>query len=103
MAKPLNHDSPWKVTVEKLTRSFLEVTFPDVAAGIDWSVEPESLEQELLEITPASEIGAKRVDKLLKVRLLDGTDQWLYIHIEVQMHHDPGLTRRLFIYHECPE
>ncbi len=98
MAKPLNHDSPWKVTVEKFTRSFLEVTFPDVAAGIDWTIQPKSLEQELLEITPASEIGAKRVDKLLKVRLLDGTDQWLYIHIEVQMHHDPGLTRRLFIY-----
>ncbi len=35
MAKPLNHDSPWKVTVKKFTRSFLEVTFPDVAAGID--------------------------------------------------------------------
>ena len=29
MAKPPNHDSPWKLTVEKLTRSFLEVTFPD--------------------------------------------------------------------------
>ena len=41
MAKTLNHDSPWKLTVEKLTRSFLEVTFPEVAAGIDWSVEPK--------------------------------------------------------------
>jgi hypothetical protein len=99
MDKPLNHDSPWKVTVEKLTRSLLEVTFPEVAAGIDWSVQLESLEQELHEITPASEIGAKRVDKLLKVRLLNGTDQWLYIHIEVQMHYDPNLPRRLFIYH----
>ena len=99
MAKPLNHDSPWKDTIEQFTRSFLEVTFPEVAASIDWSVQPESLEQELREITPASEVGAKRVDKLLKVRLLDSTDQWLYIHIEVQMHHDPGLPKRLFIYH----
>ena len=56
-----------------------------------------------IEITPASEIAAKRVDKLLKVRLLDGTDQWLYIHIEVQMRYDPDLPKRLFIYHECPE
>jgi hypothetical protein len=99
MAKPLNHDSPWKVTVEQFTRSLLEVTFPEVAAGIDWSVQLESLEQELHEITPASEIGAKRVDKLLKVRLLNGTDQWLYLHIEVQMHYDPNLPKRLFIYH----
>ena len=75
MAQPLNHDSPWKDTIDQFTRSFLEVTFTDVAAGIDWSVQPKSLEQELLEIPPASEIGAKRVDKLLKVRLLDGTDQ----------------------------
>ena len=99
MDKPLNHDSPWKVTVEQFTRSLLEVTFPEVAAGIDWSVQLESLEQELHQITPASEIGAKRVDKLLKVRLLDGTDQWLYLHIEVQMHYDPDLPKRLFIYH----
>ena len=99
MAKPLNQDSPWKDTIEQFTRSLLEVTFPEVAAGIDWSVRPKSLEQELHEITPASEIGAKRVDKLLKVRLLDGTDQWLYLHIEVQMRHDPDLPKRLFIYH----
>ena len=99
MAKPLNHDSPWKVTVEQFTRSLLEVTFPEVAAGIDWSVQLESLEQKLREITPASEIGAKRVDKLLKVRLLNGTDQWLYLHIEVHMHYDPNLPKRLFIYH----
>jgi hypothetical protein len=96
---PLNHDSPWKDTIDQFTRSFLEVTFPDVAATIDWSFKPVSLEQELHEITPASEIGAKRVDKLLKVRLLDGTDQWLYIHIEVQMHYDPDLPKRLFTYH----
>jgi hypothetical protein len=99
MDKPLNHDSPWKDTIDQFTRSFLEVTFPDVAATIDWSFKPVSLEQELHEITPASEIGAKRVDKLLKVRLLDGTVQWLYIHIEVQMHYDPDLPKRLFTYH----
>jgi hypothetical protein len=76
MDKPINHDSPWKDTIDQFTRSFLEVTFPDVAATIDWSFELVFLEQELHEITPASEIGAKRVDKLLKVRLLDGTVQW---------------------------
>ncbi|MEN9547073.1 MAG: hypothetical protein RLZZ356_1805, partial [Verrucomicrobiota bacterium] len=44
---PLNHDSPWKDTIDQFTRSFLEVTFPDVAATIDWSFKPVSLEQEL--------------------------------------------------------
>ena len=96
---PLDHDSPWKGAIDLFPRSLLELTFPDVAARIDWSVTPESLEQELREITPASEVGAKRADKILKVRLLDGTVQWLYIHIEVQMHHDHDLPRRLFTYH----
>ena len=73
MAKPLNQDSPWKDTIDQFTRSLLEVTFPEVAAGIDWSVRPKSLEQELREITPASEIGAKRVDKLLKGNRPAGT------------------------------
>ena len=99
MADALDHDSPWKTALDQFPRSLLELTFPEAAASIDWSVEPESLEQELREITPESEVGAKRVDKLLKVRLLDGTDQWLYVHIEVQMHYDPDLPRRLFIYH----
>ena len=99
MADALDHDSPWKTALDQFPRSLLELTFPEVAASIDWSVEPKSLEQELREITPDSEVGAKRVDKLLKVRLLDGTDQWLYVHIEVQMHYDPDLPKRLFIYH----
>jgi hypothetical protein len=99
MADALDHDSPWKTALDQFPRSLLELTFPEAAASIDWSVEPESLEQELREITPESEVGAKRVDKLLKVRLLDGTDQWLYVHIEVQMHYDPDLPKRLFIYH----
>ena len=99
MADALDHDSPWKTALDQFPRSLLELTFPEAAASIDWSVEPKSLEQELREITPDSEVGAKRVDKLLKVRLLDGTDQWLYVHIEVQMHYDPDLPKRLFIYH----
>ena len=74
MADSLDHDSTWKTALDQFPKSLLELTFPDVADGIDWSVEPASLEQELREITPASEVGAKRVDKLLKVRLLDGTD-----------------------------
>jgi hypothetical protein len=45
MDKPLNHDSPWKDTIDQFTRSFLEVTFPDcgepgcfVGPGSRWFV-----------------------------------------------------------------
>ena len=95
----IDHDSPWKCALELLFRPFLELAFPDVAARIDWAVEPISLEQELRAIRPDSEVGLKRADKLVKVRLLDGTDQWLLVHIEVQMRRDPDLPRRLFTYY----
>jgi len=52
MADSLNHDSPWKDALNPVPRSLLEVTFPDVAASIDWSVEPRHLEQELRENHP---------------------------------------------------
>ena len=96
---PLDHDSPWKSALDLFLRPFLELAFPDVAGLIDWAVEPISLEQELRQIDPDSEVGHRRADKLVKVRLLDGTDQWLLVHIEVQMRYDPDLPRRLFTYH----
>ncbi len=96
---PLDHDSPWKCVLELLFRPFLELAFPDVAARIDWTFEPISLEQELRTISPDSEVGLKPADKLVKVRLLDGTDQWLLVHIEVQMRRDPDLPRQLFTYY----
>jgi|GEM_PF-2500891 hypothetical protein len=38
---------------------------------------PDISSRNSAKITPDSEVGPKRADKLLKVRLLDGTDQWL--------------------------
>ena len=105
MADRIDHDSPWKETLDRFLRPFLELTFPKVCRRIDWSVEPVSLEQELRAIMPGSDLGPLRADKLIKVRLVDGTDRWLLIHIEVQMQHDPDLPRRIFDYccriHSC--
>ncbi|MEN9778075.1 MAG: hypothetical protein RJB04_1830 [Verrucomicrobiota bacterium] len=98
MAEPINHDSPWKETLNRFLRPFLELTFPSITQHIDWSVTPISLEQEFREIAPDAELGPLRADKLIKVRLLNGTDQWLLIHIEVQMQYDPKLPRRVFDY-----
>jgi hypothetical protein len=98
MAEPINHDSPWKETLDRFLRPFLELTFPSITRHIDWSVDPISLEQEFREIAPDAELGPLRADKLIKVRLLNGTDQWLLIHIEVQMQYDPKLPRRIFDY-----
>ena len=69
---PLDHDSLWKTAIDPFPRSLLELTFPEVAGRIDGSAKPESLEQELQKLGPESKIGDRHVDKLLKVRLLDG-------------------------------
>lgn len=98
MIDTLDHDSPWKEALDRFLHPFLELTFPQVARRIDWSVEPLSLEQEFREIAPDAALGPLRADKLVKVRLLDGSDQWLLIHIEVQMQYDPELPCRLFGY-----
>ncbi len=45
MADELDHDSPWKETLDRFLQPFLELTFPKIAKRIDWSVEPVSLEQ----------------------------------------------------------
>ena len=89
MAERIDHDSPWKETLDRFLRPFLELTFPSITRHIDWAVAPISLEQEFREIAPDAELGPLRADKLIKVRLLNGTDEWLLIHIEVQMQYDP--------------
>jgi hypothetical protein len=73
MDDALDHDSPWKETLDRFLQPFLELTFPKIAGRIDWSVDPVLLEQELREIVPNAEPGPLRADKLVKVRLLDAS------------------------------
>ena len=44
-------------------------------------------------------LGKRRVDKLIKVQLLDGSQGWLLIHVEVQHRPDQNLPLRLYQYH----
>jgi hypothetical protein len=36
MPDAIDHDSPWKEALDQFLRPFLELTFPAVAALIDW-------------------------------------------------------------------
>jgi hypothetical protein len=78
------YDSPWKEVLEKYLRPTLEFCFPEPAAAIDWDITPEFLDKELQEIVRDAAVGEQRVDKLVRVRLLDGSEEWVLIHIEVQ-------------------
>lgn len=91
-------DSPWKEALDVYFQPFLLLFFPDAHAEIDWSRGYQSLDNELQQITPEGELGRRVVDKLVKVWLKDGEEQWLLMHVEVQTFEEIGFARRMYVY-----
>ena len=58
----------------------------------------ESLDKELQQLDPDSETGRRYVDKLVKVWLKNGEEQWVLIHVEVQMSDETEFPLRMYIY-----
>jgi hypothetical protein len=81
------------------TRIFLLYFFPKAAEILDLSRGIEFLDKELEERFPQdSPEHPKLVDKLLKVFTLDGKEEWILIHVEVQGYADPHFSQRMFTY-----
>ena len=91
-------DSPWKEAVEHYFPEFMAFYFPDAYAEIDWSKGHDFLDQELRALSQDAELGKRYVDKLVKVTLLNGDEQWIYIHIEVQGTRQNEFGERMFVY-----
>ena len=49
-------------------------------------------------ITKGAETGKRLLDKLFKVFLKDGSEQWILIHVEVQGSKDDDFPKRMFTY-----
>jgi len=93
-----DYDSPWKMALDVYFQPFLELFFPQAHAEIDWSRGTESLDKELQQIVREAEIGRRYVDKLAKVWLKGGQEQWVLIHTEVQASEDADLANRMYVY-----
>lgn len=91
-------DSPWKEALDDFLQPFLALFAPGTERRIDWSVPPESLDNELAKLFPDGAIGPGVLDRLFKVRLRDGADVWVLIHIEVQARHERDFPERVFRY-----
>ena len=91
-------DSPWKEALDVFFESFLELFFPAAHADIDWSRPCEALDKEFQQIAPEAEIGRRYVDKLVKVWLRSGAEQWVLVHIEVQMTDEAEFPWRMYVY-----
>ena len=95
----LTQDKLWKAIFEDFFPESVAFYFSTLHGEIDWSRGFEILDKELKQIFPESEETHRRVDLLAKVWLLDGAEQWILIHIEVQGYRDEEFSMRMFIYY----
>ncbi len=94
----LDYDNQWKVIIEVLFEDFIAYFLPDLYPQVDFSQKPEFLEKEFQKLIADKIKGKVYNDKLVNVRLKDGSQKWLLIHIEVQSSFDKDFARRMFIY-----
>ncbi len=91
-------DSGWKDILDKYFPQFLEFFFPRIYKDIDFKRNYTFLDKEFQKIVKESKIGRRYADKLVKVYLKDGSEEWLLIHIEVQSENEERFEERLYIY-----
>ncbi|RIK77611.1 hypothetical protein DCC62_09285 [candidate division KSB1 bacterium] len=94
----MEQDSPWKEALEDLFEDFLAFFFPQIHRDIDFTKGYEFLDSELQQIITGSATGKRIVDKLVKVYLVDGSEKWLLIHIEIQGYEQTEFPERMFVY-----
>jgi len=92
-------DILWKGIIEDLPVFFILFFFPDARNILDLDRGVEFLDKELEELFPVDHPDHPRfVDKLLKVFTVDGREEWILIHIEVQGYPDGDFGKRMYTY-----
>lgn len=93
----MDYDSPWKEILDVYFSKFLALLFRKVYDEIDWDRGYDMLDEELQQIIPKG-AGRLYVDKLVRVWLKDGTEEWILIHVEVQTGRETGFGKRVSDY-----
>ena len=91
-------DTAWKEILDAYFKDCIEYCLPELSALINWQKSFVSLDKELQAITKGTTSGKRLLDKLFKVHLKDGREQWVLIHIEVQGKPDDEFAKRMFTY-----
>ena len=92
------YDTPWKEILEASFKDFLAFFLPIAHDNIDWRRGYEFLDTELARITREAKIGNRRMDKLVKVWLLNGDERWVLIHVEIQGDREVKFSARMYTY-----
>jgi hypothetical protein len=90
-------DSPWKELLDYFFAWFIAFVLPEADADIDWTRDHESLETEMRKLLDESEVGLRRIDKLVKVFGKHEGDEAL-LHVEAQVQPQDGFERRMYVY-----
>ncbi len=93
-----DYDGAWKEALRQYFEVFVQDYFPDVYAAIDWCIEPQWLDKEITQVLPQSSQRSRFVDLLANVRLRNGDEQWILLHVEVQTSFKTWFTFRIACY-----
>src|SRR5438045_1115866 len=91
-------DTAWKEILDAYFRDFVDYCLPQLSELIDWKKPWVSLDKELHSITKDTATGKRLIDKLFKVYLKDGREQWVLIHLEIQGRPEEAFPERMFTY-----
>jgi len=93
-----DYDSPWKEVLEQYFKEFIEFFFPQAYEDIDWEKGYEFLDKELQQITKDADEIRRYVDKLARVWLKSGEEEWALAHADVQSQWEKNFSERMYIY-----
>ena len=91
-------DEAWKQIIEQFFPQFVRFFVPELHEAINFQKPFTFLDTEMKQLIQQALTGAKVVDKLAKVSLKEGGDQWILIHIEIQGDEDKDFSLRMFRY-----
>lgn len=94
------YDILWKGMIEEVMEDLLLFVEPGIEKDLDMKRGFVYLDKELAEMYPEPEkpSNTKVVDKLVKVYLLDGSERWMLLHLEIQGKNEKDFPRRMFDY-----
>jgi predicted transposase/invertase (TIGR01784 family) len=93
-------DTLWKAILEDIFDDFLRFFYENADEIFDMARGFEFLDKELEDIfIQTDQENVRYVDKLVKVWLKNGTEEWILIHIEVQGKGQKPFPERMFTYY----
>ena len=98
MAEQQDYDSPGRTSLICNSRSSWPSSFPAPTPRSIGRLATSSWTKSW-KITLDAVLGRRMVDKLVRVQLQDGREQWVLVHVEVQMQPAIGFPERMFVYH----